>query len=156
MDKATIEGLEEEHNKAPHLRILQKALAKEVTIRVHNEEDYNAAIEASEILFGKGTSEALAKIDEATFLAVFEGVPTSNLDKKLLEDGVQLEDLLVVHTNIFPSKGEARKNIVAGAVSLNKNKMMSNTEIVNTAHLINNKYILLQKGKKNNFLVVVE
>jgi tyrosyl-tRNA synthetase len=156
MDKATIEGLEEEHNKAPHLRILQKALAKEVTIRVHNEDDYNAAIEASEILFGKGTAEALAKIDEATFLAVFEGVPTSNLDKKLLEDGVQLEDLLVVHTNIFPSKGEARKNIVAGAVSLNKNKMMSNTEIVNTAHLINNKYILLQKGKKNNFLVVVE
>jgi tyrosyl-tRNA synthetase len=156
MDKATIEGLEEEHNKAPHLRILQKALAKEVTIRVHNEEDYNAAIEASEILFGKGTSEALAKIDEATFLAVFEGVPTSNLNKKLLEDGVQLEDLLVVHTNIFPSKGEARKNIVAGAVSLNKNKMMNNTEIVNTAHLINNKYLLLQKGKKNNFLVVVE
>jgi tyrosyl-tRNA synthetase len=156
MDKATIEGLEEEHNKAPHLRILQKALAKEVTIRVHNEDDYNAAIEASEILFGKGTAEALAKIDEATFLAVFEGVPSFNLDKKLLEDGVQLEDLLVVHTNIFPSKGEARKNIVAGAVSLNKNKMMSNTEIVNTAHLINNKYILLQKGKKNNFLVVVE
>jgi tyrosyl-tRNA synthetase len=74
----------------------------------------------------------------------------------LLEDGVQLEDLLVVHTNIFPSKGEARKNIVAGAVSLNKNKMMNNTEIVNTAHLINNKYLLLQKGKKNNFLVVVE
>jgi tyrosyl-tRNA synthetase len=156
MDKTTIEGLEEEHNKAPHLRILQKALAKEVTIRVHNEDDYNAAIEASEILFGKGTSEALAKIDEATFLAVFEGVPTFILDKKLLEEGVQLEDLLVVHTNIFPSKGEARKNIVAGAVSLNKNKMMSNTEIINGNQLINGKYLLLQKGKKNNFLVVIE
>jgi tyrosyl-tRNA synthetase len=155
MDKNTIEGLEEEHNKAPHLRVLQKALAKEVTIRVHDEEDYNAAIEASEILFGKGTGEALAKIDEATFLAVFEGVPTFNLDKKLLEDGVQLEDLLVVHTNIFPSKGEARKNIVAGAVSLNKNKMNSNLEIINSAQLINKKYLLLQKGKKNNFLVVV-
>jgi tyrosyl-tRNA synthetase len=156
MDKNTIEGLEEEHNKAPHLRVLQKALAKEVTIRVHNEEDYNAAIEASEILFGKGTSEALAKIDEATFLAVFEGVPTFNLDKKILTEVVQLEDLLVVHTNIFPSKGEARKNIIAGAVSLNKNKMMSNTEMITTAHLINNKYLLLQKGKKNNFLLVVE
>ena len=156
MDKNTIEGLEEEHNKAPHLRVLQKALAKEVTIRVHNEEDYNAAIEASEILFGKGTSEALAKIDEATFLAVFEGVPTFNLDKKILAEGAPLEDLLVVHTNIFPSKGEARKNIIAGAVSLNKNKMLSNTEMITTAHLINNKYLLLQKGKKNNFLLVVE
>jgi tyrosyl-tRNA synthetase len=156
MDKTTIEGLEEEHAKAPHLRILQKALAKEVCIRVHNEEDYNAAIEASEILFGKGTAEALAKIDEATFLAVFEGVPAFNLDKNLLEEGVQLEDLLVVHTNIFPSKGEARKNIIAGAVSLNKNKMLSNTEMINTAHLINSKYLLLQKGKKNNYLVIVE
>jgi tyrosyl-tRNA synthetase len=156
MDKNTIEGLEEEHNKAPHLRVLQKALAKEVTIRVHNEEDYNAAIEASEILFGKGTSEALAKIDEATFLAVFEGVPTFNLYKKMMAEGVPLEDLLVVHTNIFPSKGEARKNIIAGAVSLNKNKMLSNTEMITTAHLINSKYALLQKGKKNNFLLVVE
>ncbi len=156
MDKTTIEGLEEEHAKAPHLRILQKALAKEVSIRVHNEEDYNAAIEASEILFGKGTAEALAKIDEATFLAVFEGVPTFNLDKKILAEGLQLEDLLVVHSNIFPSKGEARKNIIAGAVSLNKNKMISNTEMITTAQLINSKYLLLQKGKKNNFLVVVE
>lgn len=156
MDRATIEGLEAEHDKAPHLRVLQKALAKEVTIRVHNEEDYDAAIEASEILFGKGTAEALAKIDEATFLSVFEGVPTFNVDKNLLKEGVQLEDLLVVHTNIFPSKGEARKNIVAGAVSLNKNKMMSNTEIINESHLINAKYLLLQKGKKNNFLVIVE
>ena len=156
MDKTTIEGLEEEHAKAPHLRILQKALAKEVCIRVHNEEDYNAAIEASEILFGKGTAEALAKIDEATFLAVFEGVPTFNLNKNLLDEGLQLEDLLVVHTNIFPSKGEARKNIIAGAVSLNKNKMLSNTEMISTAHLINSKYLLLQKGKKNNYLVIVE
>jgi tyrosyl-tRNA synthetase len=156
MDKTTIEGLEEEHAKAPHLRILQKALAKEVCIRVHNEEDYNAAIEASEILFGKGTAEALAKIDEATFLAVFEGVPTFNLDKNLLDEGLQLEDLLVVHSNIFPSKGEARKNIIAGAVSLNKNKMLSNTEMISTTHLINSKYLLLQKGKKNNYLVIVE
>ncbi len=156
MDKTTIEGLEEEHAKAPHLRILQKALAKEVCIRVHNEEDYNAAIEASEILFGKGTAEALAKIDEGTFLSVFEGVPAFNLDKNLLEEGVQLEDLLVVHTNIFPSKGEARKNIIAGAVSLNKNKMLSNTEMISTTHLINSKYLLLQKGKKNNYLVIVE
>jgi tyrosyl-tRNA synthetase len=155
MNKETIESLEAEHAQAPHLRVLQKALAKEVTIRVHSEEDYNAAIEASEILFGKGTSEALAKMDEATFLAVFDGVPTYNLDKKLLHESTQLEDLLVVHTNIFPSKGEARKNIVAGAVSLNKNKMMSNTEMINASYLINGKYLLLQKGKKNNFLIVV-
>ena len=155
MDKATIEVLETTHLAAPHLRVLQKALAKEVTIRVHNEEDYNAAIEASEILFGKATSAALASIDEATFLAVFEGVPTFNLDKNLLAAGVQLEDLLVIHTDIFPSKGEARKSIVAGAVSINKNKMMSNTEMIANAHLINGKYLLLQKGKKNNYLVVV-
>ena len=155
MDKATIEVLETTHSAAPQLRVLQKALAKEVTIRVHNEEDYNAAIEASEILFGKATSAALASIDEATFLAVFEGVPTFNLDKNLLAVGVQLEDLLVIHTDIFPSKGEARKSIVAGAVSLNKNKMMSTTEMIANAHLINGKYLLLQKGKKNNYLVVV-
>jgi len=155
MDKATIEVLETTHAAAPHLRVLQKALAKEVTIRVHNEEDYNAAIEASEILFGKATSAALASIDEATFLAVFEGVPTFNLDKNLLAAGVQLEDLLVIHTDIFPSKGEARKSIVAGAVSLNKNKMMSNTEMITIRDLINGKYLLLQKGKKNNYLVVV-
>jgi tyrosyl-tRNA synthetase len=155
MDKESIENLEKEHATAPHLRVLQKALAKEVTIRVHSEDDYNAAIEASEILFGKGTSEALAKMDEATFLAVFEGVPTFNLTKKILEDGTQLEDLLVVHTNIFPSKGEARKNIVAGAVSLNKNKMLSNTEVITVTKLINHKYLLLQKGKKNNYLVIV-
>ena len=155
MDKATIEVLETTHAAAPHLRVLQKALAKEVTIRVHNEEDYNAAIEASEILFGKATSAALASIDEATFLAVFEGVPTFNLDKNLLAAGVQLEDLLVIHTDIFPSKGEARKSIVAGAVSLNKNKMMCNTEMITIRDLINGKYLLLQKGKKNNYLVVV-
>lgn len=155
MDRETIEGLEAEHAAAPHLRILQKALAKEVTIRVHSEQDYNAAIEASEILFGKACSEALSKIDEDTFLAVFEGVPTFNIDQTVIDEGVMLEDLLVARSTIFPSKGEARKNIAAGAVSLNKNKMMSNTEIITQSHLINGKYLLLQKGKKNYFLFVV-
>lgn len=155
MDRETIEGLEAEHAAAPHLRILQKALAKEVTIRVHSEQDYNAAIEASEILFGKASSEALSKIDEDTFLAVFEGVPTFNIDQTVINEGVMLEDLLVARSTIFPSKGEARKNIAAGAVSLNKNKMMSNTEIITQSHLINGKYLLLQKGKKNYFLFVV-
>jgi tyrosyl-tRNA synthetase len=155
LDRKTIESLEAEHAKAPHLRVLQKALAKDVTIRVHSEADYHTAIEASEILFGKGTSETLATIDEATFLSVFEGVPTFNLDATLLKAGIILEDLLVVHTNIFPSKGEARKNIAAGAVSLNKNKMISNTELITSSDLINKKYLLLQKGKKNNFLVIV-
>lgn len=155
MDRETIEGLEAEHAAAPHLRILQKALAKEVTIRVHSEQDYNAAIEASEILFGKASSEALSKIDEDTFLAVFEGVPTFNIDQTVIDEGVMLEDLLVARSTIFPSKGEARKNIAAGAVSLNKNKMMSNTEIITQSHLINGKYLLLQKGKKNYFLFVV-
>lgn len=155
LDRDTITALEEEHLRAPHLRVLQKALAKDVTIRVHSEEDYLTAIEASEILFGKGTSEALAKIDEATFLSVFEGVPTFSIDAALLQSGIILEDLLVVHTTIFPSKGEARKNIAAGAVSMNKNKMIDQAALIQQNDLINYKYLLLQKGKKNYFLVVV-
>ena len=155
LDCETITALEEEHFSAPHLRVLQKALAKDVTIRVHSEEDYLTAIEASEILFGKGTSEALAKIDEATFLSVFEGVPTFSIDASLLQSGIILEDLLVVHTTIFPSKGEARKNIAAGAVSMNKNKMIDQAALIQQNDLINHKYLLLQKGKKNYFLVVI-
>ena len=155
LDRETITALEEEHLRAPHLRVLQKALAKDVTIRVHSEEDYLTAIEASEILFGKGTSEALAKIDEATFLSVFEGVPTYSIDAALLQSGIILEDLLVVHTTIFPSKGEARKNVAAGAVSMNKNKMIDQAALIQQNDLINHKYLLLQKGKKNYFLVVV-
>jgi tyrosyl-tRNA synthetase len=155
LDCETITALEEEHFSAPHLRVLQKALAKDVTIRVHSEEDYLTAIEASEILFGKGTSEALAKIDETTFLSVFEGVPTFSIDASLLQSGIILEDLLVVHTTIFPSKGEARKNIAAGAVSMNKNKMIDQAALIQQNDLINHKYLLLQKGKKNYFLVIV-
>jgi len=156
MEKENIEALEAEHIKAPHLRVLQKALAKEVTIRVHNEADYNSAIEASEILFGKGTSDALTNLDEVTFLDVFTGVPQYSLDKQLLEAGINVVDLIATHTKVFESKNEAKKNIVAGAVSINKNKVGDVVDMVNAAHLINGKYLLLQKGKKNYFLVVVD
>ena len=120
---------------------------------MHGEDDYRSAVEASEILFGKGTAEQLAQLDEPTFLAVFEGVPQFHLSAALLNTGVSLIDLLAVHTTIMESKGEARKMLTAGAVSVNKTKWTEGNDKVNESHLINNKYLLIQKGKKNYFLI---
>ncbi|MCC6690092.1 MAG: tyrosine--tRNA ligase, partial [Bacteroidia bacterium] len=119
MTQTDIESLEAEHAKAPHLRLLQKALAKDVTIRVHSEVDYNAALEASEILFGKGTTESLAKLSEGDFLSVFEGVPQVSLAKSELEQGINIIDFLSDKTKLFSSKGEARKMVQGGGVALN-------------------------------------
>lgn len=154
--KEEIEALEKEHVQAPHLRSLQKALAKDVTIRVHSEEDCQAAIEASEILFGKGTSESLAKMDEETFLSVFEGVPQFHISKTELEAGINISELLAVKTQIFPSKGDFRRTVTGGGVYINKELMNNPEAVINAAHLINNKYILAQKGKKNYFLIITE
>ncbi len=151
-----IVSLTTEHAAAPHLRILQKRLAKEVTIMVHSEEDYNAAVEASEILFGNSTSEALKKIDEETLLAVFEGVPQFKVEKSLFETGVKAIDLLVDNAAVFPSKGEMRKLVQSGGVSLNKEKLTSQDEIITNDYLLNDKYLLAQKGKKNYFLLIAE
>lgn len=152
--KEEIEALEREHAQAPHLRSLQKALAKDVTIRVHSEEDYLAAIEASEILFGKGTAESLTKMDEETFLSVFEGVPQFHISKTELETGIPITDLLAIKTQVFPSKGDFRRTVTGGGVYINK-ELINNPEIIiNTTHLINKKYILAQKGKKNYFLII--
>lgn len=151
--KAEIEQLEAEHSTAPHMRLLQKALAKDVTIRVHSEDDYNAALEASEILFGKGTSESLSKMDEETFLSVFEGVPHSNIEKEKIEQGIPIGDFFVDHTGIFPSKGEFRRMIQGGGVYINKELVTDLNYAVNMNNLINGKYILAQKGKKNYYLV---
>jgi tyrosyl-tRNA synthetase len=156
LEKEEIEKLEEEHNKAPHLRILQKALAKDVTIRVHSNEAYQMAVEASEILFGKGTEESLRKLSEKDFLTVFSGVPQFQISKKELEEGINIIELLATNCPVFPSKGEARKMLQGGGVLLNKNKIEDVNFVVTTSNLINNKYLLAQKGKKNYFLIIVE
>lgn len=149
--KEEIDALEVKHTAAPHERHMQKALAKDITIRVHNEEDYNAAVEASEILF-KGSVEDLAKLDEATFLDVFDGVPMFEISKSELTNGIGFLDLLADKTKIFPSKGEARKMVQAGGVSVNKQKWEDVQGNIDLKSALNEKYILIQKGKKNYFL----
>jgi tyrosyl-tRNA synthetase len=153
LSKKEIEELEAKHDAAPHERILQKTLAKDVTIRVHSGQDYKAAVDATEILF-KGSLEDLGKLDEKIFLEIFEGIPHYEVSKSSLESGLPLLDFLAVSTQIFPSKGEARKMLQAGGVSINKEKAAPEGNI-GTSNLINNKYILVQKGKKNYFLAKV-
>ena len=154
--KDEIEELEAQHNAAPEKRILQKALAKDITIRVHSAADYEAAVEASGILFGNDTAEALLRLDEKLLLNVMEGVPQMSLSKSALSNGIVLVDLLSVNTQVFSSKGEARKMIQGGGVSINKSKMDDPMMLVNTEQLLKGKYILVQKGKKNYFLLKAE
>ncbi|MEI6522533.1 MAG: tyrosine--tRNA ligase [Bacteroidota bacterium] len=154
--KAEIDALIEEHKKAPHLRVLQKELAKDITIRVHSEKDYLAALEVSEILFGKGTSESLSKLSNDDLLAVFEGVPQFNVSVLDLNSGISIVDFLAEKTAVFLSKGEARKMIDGGGVSINKTKVESQDFLINKNSLLNGKYILVQRGKKNYFLITVE
>jgi tyrosyl-tRNA synthetase len=148
-----VEAMEKEQDAAPHLRILQKALAKDLTTRVHGEAEYHQAVEASDILFGKGTTETLQKLDERTLLNVFEGVPQFEVGRADLEAGIGLVDFLADRTAIFPSKGEARRMLKDGGVLVNKVKVSEDYE-VNTPLLLNNRYILVQKGKKNYYLVI--
>ena len=133
---------------------MQKALAKDLTIRVHGEAEYNQAVEASEILCGKGTTETLQQLDERTLLNVFEGVPQFEISRTELENGIGLVDFLADKTAIFPSKGEARRMLKDGGVMINKAKVAEEF-IVSSAQLLNDRYILAQKGKKNYFLVKV-
>jgi len=149
-----IEALELEHEQVPHMRALQKALARDLTLRVHGEDEYNQAVEASEILFGKGTTETLRHLDEKTLLSVFEGVPQSEISRAELEAGIGMVDFLSEKTGIFPSKGEARRMLKDGGVQVNKEKAQEEA-IVTPSFLLNNSYILAQKGKKNYFLVKV-
>ncbi|HSG68358.1 MAG TPA: tyrosine--tRNA ligase [Bacteroidales bacterium] len=150
--KETIEALEKEHDEAPHLRPLQKALAEELTVRVHSREDYEAAVEASQILFGQGTTETLKKLSEDMLLSVFEGVPQSEIPATIVREGAGILEFLAEHTSIFASKGEARRMIKDKAVSVNKEKI-NDDFVVTESNLLNGKYILVQKGKKNYFLV---
>jgi tyrosyl-tRNA synthetase len=156
INKSEIDALVSEHAQAPHLRTLQKRLAKEVTVMVHSEEDYLAAVEASNILFGNSTSDALKKLDEETLLAVFDGVPQFQISKKTLAEGVKAIDLLTETAAVFPSKGEMRKLVQSGGVSINKEKLENQDELLTESKLLNNKYLLVQKGKKNYFLLIAE
>ncbi len=156
LPKDEIESLIAEHEQTPHLRVLQKRLAQEVTTMVHSKEDYEAALEASNILFGNATGDSLKKLDKETFLSVFEGVPMFQIAKADVETGIPIIELLAEKTNIFPSKGEARKNIQNGGVSINKNKVEAIDLQINADFLLNDSYILAQRGKKNYFLVEVK
>lgn len=153
--KVEIDTFISQHQEAPHLRILQKALAKDITIRVHSEEDYNNAVEASEILFGKGTEDSLKKLDEDTLLSVFEGVPQFNIAKSDYLQGINIIDLLAEKTNIAASKSEARRMLKEGSLSINKNKLDENFS-TNASDLLNETYVLVQKGKKNYYLLIVK
>jgi len=156
LPQSEIASLVKAHQAEPERRILQKRLAEEVTVMTHSREEYEAAVEASQILFGKGTTEQLRKMNENTFLALFEGVPMFDISAGLLEAGVTLVDLCAVHTAITESKGEFRRLISGGGVSLNKSKMDNAEMIITREHLLNNKYILIQKGKKSYFLIRVK
>lgn len=155
LDQATIASLEAEHAEKPHERALQKALAREVTIMVHGEKELENALQASEILFGKATADALRTIDEKTFLAVFDGVPTYEISKETLEAHTNLLTLLTETTPVFPSKGEARRSAQGGAISINKVKIDDLDYAPTLEEAINQKYFVVQKGKKNYYLLVI-
>jgi tyrosyl-tRNA synthetase len=156
LSKADVEDLIQQHLEAPHLRLLQKCLAKEVTCMVHSEGAYHTAVEASEILFGKGTEETLRKLDEETLLSIFEGVPQFQLSGADLSQGINVIDLLTDKSDVFPSKGEARRGIAGGGVSINKCKLETADLMVGSGQLIGRKYLLVQKGKKNYYLFIAE
>ena len=152
LSQTEIEKLITEHDETPHLRILQKVIAEEVTLRVHSKEDLGMAIKASSILFGKSTSDNLKSLDEENFLSVFEGVPQFEMNKADLRLGIL--DILAEKTKIFASKGEARRMIKSNAVSINKEKITEDVQLTEN-DLLNGKYILAQKGKKNYFLIII-
>lgn len=156
LEKEEIDSLIAQHTEAPHLRILQKRLAKEVTCMVHSEEDYNAAVEASNILFGNSTHDALTKLDEKTLLEVFDGVPIFDISREELSAGIKAVELFTTNAAVFPSKGEMRKMVQGGGVSLNKNKLSSFDQTINTSDLLADKYLLVQRGKKNYFLLIAK
>ena len=150
-----IAQLEQEQAAAPHLRPLQKRLAEELTTLVHSRADYEAAVSASSILFGQGTKEQLQALDEGTLLSVFEGVPQFEVSRDTLSSGVKIADLLTEQAPVLPSKGELRKLIAAGGLSLNKEKVTCPEDLVGTEHLIAGRFLLVQRGKKNYYLLIV-
>ena len=151
-----VEALLKEQAEAPHLRAVQKRLAEEVTLMVHGREAYESAVEASQILFGKATTETLRKIDEQTLLAIFEGVPQFKVNVSLFSKGITVLDLLADESGVFPSKGELRRTVKGGGMSINKEKVSDVELTIGSEALLNDKYLLVQKGKKNYFLIIAE
>lgn len=156
LDKDTIDALIAQHQQDPGQRALQKKLAEEVTVMVHSRKDYEDAVEASGILFGKGTKETLQKFDEDTLLSIFEGVPHFEVSRETVEAGVKAIDLFTDAANIFASKGEMRKLVQGGGVSVNKEKLAAFDKLVTAEDLIDGKYLLVQKGKKNYYLLTAK
>ena len=155
LGKDEIEAIIDEHNKVPHERLLQRRLAEEVTVMVHSRDEYEGAVEASQILFGKGTTQSLRKMNENTFLSVFEGVPVFDVKREVISKGVSISDLCAGHSQVFASKGELRRLVLGGGLSINKEKVENADKILGQESLLNNKYLLIQKGKKNYFLIKV-
>jgi tyrosyl-tRNA synthetase len=155
LDKATIEALITEHQVAPHLRVLQRKLAEEVTTLVHSKEELEKAIKASNILFGNASADDLKQLDEATFLEVFDGVPQAEIAKSEIENGLDIVTVLNEKTGFFKSNGEARRALTANSISVNKEKITEEYQL-STNDLINNQFVLLQSGKKNYFVVRVK
>ncbi len=153
--KEQIEELEKEHAEAPHLRILQKAIAEDITTRVHGEEALSIAIAASNILFGKSTADDLRKLSEKDFFAIFDGVPQAKVSREDFGDSLSIVEALGAKTNFLSSNGEARRELKANAISVNKEKVGEDFQLT-SEHLINHKYVLLGKGKKNNYILIVE
>ena len=153
LDKEEIDALIEQHRTEPHRRQLQQRLAKEVTVMVHSKEEYDKAVAASKILFGKSTTDELKALDEKTFLDVFQGVPVYDVDRSKLDKGIQVQELLAEETSVFGSKGEVKRLVKGGGLSINKEKIPSIDTSVTSDALLNKKYILGQKGKKNYFIL---
>jgi tyrosyl-tRNA synthetase len=156
MSKEEIESLVDNHKEEPHRRILQGALAKDITCRVHSEEAYETAVKASQILFGKGSTEVLKSLSETDFLSVFDGVPQHTVSKDDFNGGVAIQDLLAEMTTILPSKTEVKRAIKEGSLSINQEKIQDAELTIGKDVLLNDKYILAQRGKKNKFLVILE
>lgn len=153
--KEEIEAIEKEHNEAPHLRVLQKAIADDITVRVHGEQALETAIAASQILFGKSTSDDLKKLSEKDFFAIFNGVPQATVSRADFNEGLTIVDALAAKTGFLGSNGEAKRELKANAVAVNKEKV-DEQFVFNTSHLINGKYALIGKGKKNNYILIIE
>ena len=155
LSKEEIDGLIQEHQEMPHLRIVQKRLAEEITVMVHSQEDLDNAVQASAILFGKSTSEDLKKLDEKTFLDVFDGVPQAEISISELENGLDMIGALAAKTGFLGSNGEARRELKQNSISVNKEKVKEDY-VISTADLINDKFVLLQRGKKNYFVLTAQ
>ena len=152
--KEEIETLEQQQEEAPHLRILQKTLAEEITVRVHSREDYEQALKSSEILFGKATKEQLEQLTDAQLLDIFDGVPAFNIANDKLSSGVSILDILAQETTILPSKGEAKKLVSANGIAINLEKFADINGVLTSENLINGKYLVVKKGKKDFYLIV--